>query len=104
MSNHVNIDVITSPGEIFKALQVSKSNETIIGINSTLLGEGTFLLSVSDIILLDELDSVTIVFKSYDVTGYFLSTNVLKLNQIKSVCPLTSKFQNPYLKNLSHHP
>ena len=94
------VDVITSPGSILQALRDSKENHSTIGINSPLLGSGTFLTCVTDIIVLDDLAaSPTIVLLSYDITGYFLPTNILKLEDISSVCPFVSKFPNPFVKS-----
>jgi hypothetical protein len=94
------VDVLTTPKEMLNALQDSKANHSTVGINSPMLGSGTFLTCVTDIIVLDDLAaSPTIVLVSYDVTGYFLPTNILKLEDISSVCPFISKFNNPFVKN-----
>jgi len=94
------VDVLTTPKSILNALQDSQVNQSTIGINSPLLGSGTFLTCVTDIIVLDDVAaSPTIVLMSYDVTGYFLPTNILKLEEISSVCPFISKFENPFVKN-----
>jgi hypothetical protein len=93
-------DVLCTPSEMLQALHSSKTNHTTIGINSPLLGSGTFLTCVTDIIVLDDLAaSPAIVLVSYDITGYFLPTNILKLDDIRSVCPFISKFKNPFVKN-----
>jgi hypothetical protein len=39
-----------------------------------------------------------VILKSYDVTGYLLARNNLKLSEIESVIPFTSTFPNPFLK------
>src|SRR5690606_40941249 len=55
--------------------------------------------AVEDIIIDKD---VTVVLKNYDITGYMLETNKLKLGEITSVCPFKSPFGNPYMRTLSH--
>lgn len=96
------LEFITLPRTILQALHESKDNGTVIGITSPVLGRGTFLTSVNDIIILDDIaSSPTIILKPFDANGYFLETNVIKLDDIRSVCVFTSKFENPFMKRLA---
>jgi hypothetical protein len=91
------LDLAKSSSDILKILIESKENGNTIGISSPLLGEGFFITAVEDIIL--EEGETTILFKPFDVTGFMLPTNRLKLGEVDAACPLISRFQNPVLKN-----
>ena len=90
------MDLVTDTGEMLNVLAESKENGTAVGINAPVLGDQMCVTAVEDI-LIDE--DITIVLKSYDITGYMLETNKLKLGEIKSVCPFKSLFQNPYMRS-----
>jgi hypothetical protein len=84
-------------GEMLKVLIASKEENKSIGISSPRIGEGFFITAVEDIILVE--GETIILFKPFDVTGFILPTNKLRLVDINAVCPLSSEFQNPVLKN-----
>jgi hypothetical protein len=92
----INTDLISTERGILDALLQAKENGTMIGIHAPVLGMGTFITGVLDIVINDYETSV--VTKGYDVTGYFLDKSTLKLSEIKSVIPFTSIFVNPFLK------
>lgn len=96
-----NIDLafISEPEEILNALQESKDRGTVVGISAAILGNGVFLTSVENVIPADS-DHI-IVLKGYDVTGYILERNKIRLSDIRAICPFQSKFNNPYLKELT---
>jgi hypothetical protein len=84
--------------EILKIIVSGKEQGNTIGISSPLLGEGFFITAVENIILED--GETTILFKPFDVTGFMLPTNKLRLAEIEAACPLISEFQNPVLRSL----
>ena len=90
-------NLVNDRKDMLKALEQSKLQGSVIGINSPSLGSGTFLTSVSEI-QLPWHENPVIVLKSYDISGYFLDKNTVRLNDIISVIPFTSVFQNPFLK------
>ena len=85
--------------EILKILIDSKETGKSVGISSPLMGEGFFTTAVEDIILLEGETVISLI--PYDSTGFMLPVNKLKLSQITAVCPFSSKFRNPILKNLN---
>jgi hypothetical protein len=96
-----NIDFIFTSDleQIYHHLVQSKINNTVVAISAPVLGNGVFLTAVDDITKSD--DDQVITLKGYDVTGYILERNKLRLSEIRAVCPFTSMFKNPYLKELT---
>jgi hypothetical protein len=90
------IDILTTRKEIFKALTESQDANSIIGIASKDLGPGMFMTSVKEII--NDGDDQLIILNSYDITGYFLEKNKIKLGNISSVIPFKAVFTNPFLR------
>ena len=99
--NKLNTELIADPGEMLNILSESKASGTAVGINAPSLGSQIYVTAVEDIVI-DADEDITIVLKNYDVTGYMLETNKLKLGEIKSVCPFKSPFVNPYMKTMRH--
>lgn len=93
----LSMELVSDPGEILNALAESKASGTAVGISAPVLGTEICVTAVEDILIGEE---ITIVLKSYDITGYMLETNKLQLSDIKSVCPFTSPFENPYMRTL----
>jgi hypothetical protein len=93
------IDFITNREQILSALIESKRDSTSIGINASAFFNGVLVTGIEDIILTDDCDPI-IVVKKYDSNGYFLQHDRLRLGEIESVCPFTSSFENPFLKEL----
>jgi hypothetical protein len=96
--DQITLNILRSQNDILKALFQSKVSKSIIGIKSEVLGPGTYMTSVVEI-LVDENDDATVVLKGYDMTGYFLNKSTLKLEEIESVIPFTAVFENPFLRD-----
>ena len=92
-------ELVTDPGDILNILTDSKTKGTTVGINAPVLGKEIFVTAVEDIVIDKD---ITIVLKNYDITGYMLETNKLKLGDITSVCPFKSQFTNPYMRTLKN--
>lgn len=93
----LTMELVSEPGEMLVILAKSKANGTAVGVVARDLGNEICVTAVEDLVIGDE---VIIVLKNYDITGYMLETNKLKLGDIKSVCPFKSLFENPYMKTL----
>jgi hypothetical protein len=92
----LNMELVSDPGEILNILTESKSRGIAVGISAPMiLGDEIYVTAVEDIIIGDD---ITIVLKNYDITGYMLEKNKLKLGEIKSVFPFKSAFENPYMR------
>lgn len=97
--DNLGTELVTDPGEILNILTDSKAHGTAVGINARVLGSEIYVTAVEDIIIDHE---ITIVLKNFDITGYMLETNKLKLGDIQSVCPFKSHFENPYMRTLKN--
>ena len=93
------MELVSDSGDMLNILFESKEHGIAVGIKAPTLGDGIYVTAVDDIILDQD---IIIVLKSYDITGYMLETNKLKLGEIRSVFPFKSAFENPYMKNISH--
>lgn len=92
------LNFLTSPPEILKALLNSKEEGTSIGLRASAIGEETIVTSVEDIIFQE--NETIIVLKPYDATGYFLPSRTIKLRDIEGVFPFSTPFENPFLNNM----
>jgi hypothetical protein len=92
----IDLAFISDPAEILDALRQSKECNTVIGLSAPLLGNGVFLTAVDNITELANDYSITL--KGYDITGYILERNKVRLSDIRCVCPFKSPFNNPYMK------
>ena len=97
---NLRMELVSHPDEMLNVLAESKSHGTAVGILAPALGDQMFVTAVDDIIIGE---SITVILRNYDKTGYMLETNKLKLNEIKSVYPFSSPFENPYLRELTHN-
>jgi hypothetical protein len=88
-------DFIFDKDEMLSWLARSKRLGLSIGIISDLLGPGTFVTAVDDLLLGEE---ITITLRSYDATGRMLRTQKLKISDIIGVLPFNSTFKNPFYK------
>lgn len=93
----LSMELVSDPDDMLHILTDSKTNGTAVGIKAPNLGNGIYVTAVDDIVIDQE---ITIVLKNYDITGYMLETNKLKLGEIKSVFPFKSAFENPYMRNI----
>lgn len=96
---NLSLELVSNPGDMLAVLAESKAHGTAVGILAPALGDQIFVTVVDDLIIKE---TITVVLRSYDKTGYMLETNKLKLGEIKSVCPFSSPFENPYLRELTH--
>ena len=95
----LSMELVSEPGEMLNILAESKANGTAVGVSSLVLGNEIYVTAVEDIVIGED---ITIVLKNYDITGYMLETNKLKLGEIRSVCPFKSAFENPYMRTIKH--
>ena len=97
----LNLELVTDPGEMLVILTESKASGTAVGISApAILGGEIFVTAVEDIVIGED---VIVVLKNYDITGYMLETNKLRLAEIRSVCPFKSPLGNPYMRNTLKH-
>lgn len=87
-------DFITENSKILDALVASKCQATSIGITAGIFGDEIVVTCVEDI-MVDE-GVTTIILKQYDSQGRLLPAHKIDLNEIKSVCPFSTTFVNPY--------
>jgi hypothetical protein len=69
----------------------------MIGINSVKLDPSTLVTVVKEIVLDNEL---LFLLSPFDANGHMLNCTLLKLSEIHGVIPFTSKFTNPFLKEI----
>ncbi len=89
-------------GEILKALLDSKEKGTMLALAVPCIGAGIFITAVDDLFLNDS--ETYIQVKNYDVTGRIIEKTKIALKEIIGVCPLNSRWENPFLKNISDTP
>jgi hypothetical protein len=91
-------DFVTDPQTILRLLTTSKNTSSMVAINSVILGSGTCVTAIKEIILDDD---IKIVLSPYDINGHMLDRTTLHLSDIRSVLPFASKFTNPFLKKFA---
>jgi hypothetical protein len=94
---YMNLEFVTDQKEILTLLTNSKESNKAIAISSVYTGPGFIVTAVEDIILGDS-GAITVIFKSFDMTGHFLERNKLKLSEINGVIAFESDFENPFIK------
>jgi hypothetical protein len=97
-TTHEQLTFIKTRKAVLKELQVARENSMLIGVYSRALGEGMFLVGVSDIET--NLSSEVIVLETYDQSGSILNRTRLSIDEIKMVCPLHKKYLNPVLNKV----
>ena len=95
----IDLAFISEQDQIIEILHQSKDQGTVVGLSAPILGNGVFLTGIENVIKNE--NDYLIVLKGYDVTGYILERNKIKLSDIRCVCPFKSPFNNPYLKELT---
>lgn len=93
---NVHMELVSDPGEMLTILTESKQSGTAVGISAPSLGDDEIYVTAVDDIVVGQ--DIMIVLKNYDITGYMLGTNKLKIGDIKSVYPFKSPFENPYMR------
>lgn len=94
----LRMELVSDRGEMLSILSESKATGRAVGVKAPVLGSEIHVTAVEDIQIGED---IIVVLKNYDITGYMLETNKLKLAQIESVCPFKSAFENPYMKTLT---
>lgn len=85
---------------ILSMLKESLDRGTAVGIDAfDALGGDISITGVEDVDESDE-DPV-IILKGYDVNGYILKRNRIRLSEITKVYSFASSFENPYYKELT---
>jgi hypothetical protein len=92
------LNFIKSKKAVLKELSLAKDSGLLIGVYSRALGEGMFIVGVSNI----ETDGPVevAVFETYDQTGSILNRTRLSIDEIKMVFPFDKKYVNPVLNKL----
>lgn len=101
-SNHREprkLQFIRKRKDIRSALWNSKTNQTVIGIYSNVLGEGLFLCGVEDQFTMD--GEEVVILKPYDMYGILLQRNTVSLSEIRAVCVMDYAYQNPLIAEVS---
>jgi hypothetical protein len=96
---NIELAFLSEPDQVLATLMESMTEGSVVGISAPILGNGVFLTAVDNIIKTE--NDTTIVLKGYDITGYILERNKIRLGEIRAVFPFKSKFKNPYLKELA---
>jgi hypothetical protein len=92
------LNFLSEPSDILKALLNSKEEGTSIGIKANDFGLDPIITAVENIIF--EEGQTLIVLKHYDQSGYILPSYKINLLNITAVYPFASPFKNPILSNL----
>lgn len=87
------IKVVKSRKEISRAITNAMETHTVLGVYSPALGDGLFLTGV---LFYDTNHAEPIVtLNRYDHHGILLHRTELGISEIKGVCTLKMKYQNP---------
>lgn len=95
----IELSFISEPDDMLTHLRESARHGTVVGISAPVLGNGVFLTAVDEILKTD--NDHLILLKGYDITGYILERNRIRLSDVRAICPFSSKFKNPYLRELT---
>lgn len=88
--------VVRSRKEIARAIRHALDTNTVLGMYSPALGEGLFLTGV---LFFDTSHAEPIVtLNRYDHHGVLLHRTELGISEIKGVCSLRMKYENPLVK------
>jgi hypothetical protein len=94
-----DLNFVSNRTQILEILMRSKEQGKSVGILSHRLGDAAVVTGVDEIVFEDL--KTLVILKPYDHTGYLLPSYRLELQDITSVCPLTSEFRNPYIDNIN---
>jgi hypothetical protein len=92
------LNFLSEPSDILKALLNSKEEGTSIGIKANDFGIDPIITAVENIIF--EESQTLIILKHYDSSGYILPSYKINLLNITAVYPFATPFKNPILNNL----
>lgn len=95
-ADHPGINIIKSRKEILKAIHESKDSGNVLGVYCPSLGEGMLLIGVENISTYE--GEVIVSLKRYDLNGILLHRNSISVTEIRSVCPFSTMYVNPFLK------
>jgi hypothetical protein len=91
------VSFVKLPQDILKELTLSKESGSLIGVYSSLLGEGMFLTKVESLHFESMHDDLIVVLNRYDMSGHILTTTSIALSEIRIVCPFRQLYENPVL-------
>jgi hypothetical protein len=86
------------PSQVFSYLFASKVNNSMIGVRSKMLDPSTRIAVVKEIVL--DGHDLFVLLSPFDASGQMLNCTLLKLSDIQGVLTFTSKFINPFLKEI----
>lgn len=87
-NNNHPFNIIKSKSGVVRELQISKDSGSVVGLFSH-VNEGMLLVVVQHIE--SRAGEEVVVFDKYDITGNFLSTVRICVNDIKAICPFVKE-------------
>jgi hypothetical protein len=94
----LDLDEFSDPKDILRLLLDSKQRGTTIGIRTPVLGRTMVMTGVQDLIFHE---APLVVLRPYDMSGHMLPQTTISLEDIQSVRPFVSRFENPFITKLS---
>jgi hypothetical protein len=91
--NSGSFDFLKNKKNILKEMEFCLKEQNLVGIYSTVLGEGMFLVGVESIIYGDE--GALVIFHPFDMAGICLSRRTLNLHEIARIVPFNNKYIAP---------
>jgi hypothetical protein len=93
-----SLGLCEDPAQVFSYLFASKVNNSMIGVKSKMLDPETCIAVVKEITL--DGHDLFVSLSAFDAQGQILNCSLLRLSDIQGVFPFTSKFTNPFLKQI----
>jgi hypothetical protein len=97
VKKNTDLSFIKTSPEILELLMHSKTTGSLIGVYSSMLGEGMFLTRVENIFMESMHNVKIVVLNRYDMSGHILATTRVALSEIRTVCPFPQLYKNPVL-------
>jgi len=88
------LEWVTNTEEILKILLDSKVNGNVVGITALSFGPTIAMTAVDDII--DVKNDKIVLLKENDLLGIRLTESEILLSEIVRVCPLKTKYNDPF--------
>lgn len=88
-----SFDFIQHKNEIMKELDFCRKRGNLVGVYSSKMGQGLFLVGVQEIIY--GIKSEIIIFHPVDMGGYKLAMNAVPLEDIDKIVPFNNRFVMP---------